>query len=266
LPRSEVFGGDELERLQLENHELRSLIEQAIAQEEDNERQKKEWRRRIANLEEQISILKDGSGDSSQLLTQLQERDDAVRVLTDQVQQLEAHVQYAQETAAANNVEQYVEAIQQRDEAITVLNTRVAELEQQIANVPPPPPTDEELARMADELERERCMINQLRKELDDEKKQHSEDEAEMEKQMRDMEVQMSKERAEIARQRTELARVRADMQADAESITRGETNIRDRLQTSQRMPSPDANTTAGNSTDRQQREAGFMTRLFGKR
>jgi chromosome segregation ATPase len=265
LPRSEVFG-DDLGKLQSENQELRGLIEQAIVQEEENERHAREWRRRIANLEEQISILKDGSGDTGHLVAQLQEREEAVRVLADQVQQLEVHLQYAQESAAANNIDQYVEAVQQRDEAIAALNTRVAELEQQIADVPPPPPTDEELARMADELERERCMINQLRKELDDEKKQHSEDESEMEKQMRDMEVQMSKERAEIARQRTELQRMQADLQAGAESISRNETSIRDRLQPSQRMASPDAAAPGSSTPERQQRESGFMTRLFGKR
>jgi chromosome segregation ATPase len=267
MPRPDSFGHDDVGRLQAENQELRGLIEQAIVQEEENERQTRDWRRRIANLEEQISIIKDGGGDSGHLLSQIQERDEAVRILTDQVQQLEVHLQYAQEAATANNVDQYVEALQQRDEAIASLNVRIAELEQQIADIPPPAPTDEELARMADELERERCMINQLRKELDDEKKQHALDEAEMEKQMRDMEVQMSKERAEIARQRTELQRMHSTMQAEAESITRSETtNIRDRLQNSQKHPIPVAKAADGSAPDKAKRESGFMNRLFGKR
>lgn len=266
LPRPEAFAIDDLDRLRSENLEMRGLIDQAIAQEEQHERQAREWKRRIEHLEDTIAALKDGSAESGQFIEQMQEREEAIRVLTDQVQQLEVHLQYAQESAAATSVDKYIEAIQQRDEALAALTARIGELEQQIADIPPPPPTDEELARMADELERERCLINQLRKELDDEKKQHSEDEAEMEKQMREMEVQMSKERAEIARQRIELQRLQADIQAGADSVVRCDTNIRDRLQQTNRHPSPDSTANSSAATDKQQRESGFMTRLFGKR
>ncbi len=270
LPREAsrtVDTNDDVTWLQTENAELRALIEQAISQEEENERHAKNWQYRVAGLEEQVTMLKTGAGDVGELIVKLQVAEQDARVLTEQVRQLELQLQHAHESSGgADN--QYATSLQHRDDAILELNQRIAELEQQIADIPPPAPTDEELARMADELERERCKINQIIKEFDEQKAQHSQDEQEMEKQMREMEVQMSKERAEIARQRTDLQRMQADIRADADSIMRTDNNnIRDRLQQSQRIPISNAKAPAdGTPPDRGQRESSFMTRLFGKK
>lgn len=266
-------AGSELARLQAENAELRLLIDQAIAQEEENERRTKEWLdreseyvRRINTLEEQVQLLKSGAGEAGDLIVRLQERDEAVRVLTEQVQQLELHLQYVQETASAADVEQYQAAIRERDQMVEELTARVADLEKQLASIPPPPPTDEELARMADELDRERAQITRMKKELEEERRQYLEEEAEFEKQIRDMEVQLSKERAEVARQRVELNRRQAEMRSDFEAAQRSDP-LRDRLAAlQQRQQEPGAAQAAPVADTRQSRDSGFISRLFGKK
>lgn len=264
-PRPETaMPNAEFTRLQGENQELRALIDQAISQEEENDRQVKTWQQRVTGLEEQVKMLKDGAGEAGDLIVRVQTAEQQARVLNEQMQELELQLQLAQEGHGTS--EQYSEAIQQRDDAIVELNQRIAELEQLIADVPPAAPTDEELARMADELERERCKITQLKKDFEEQKRQHALDEEEMEKQMRVMEVQLSKERAEMARQRTELQRMQADMRADADSIMlrADNNNIRDRLQQSMAGATPKP--AEGTPAKPNPRESGFMTRLFGKK
>ena len=99
-----------------------------------------------------LLALKLSTGDAGELSLQLQQRDDSLRTLSLQVQQLEAHLRYAQDQSA--NAEQYYQAVQERDQLIESLSARTAELEQQVASIPPPTPSDQELAGLADELER----------------------------------------------------------------------------------------------------------------
>lgn len=281
---------DELVRVRNENAELRNLVETAIAQEQDyNERlnqaadreaelqlQIEDIQRHCEALGEQVSRLKLGAGETGDLIVRLQEREDDTRLLTEQVHQLEQQLATAQ---SANGLDQYVQAVQDRDRAIESLNTRIAELEQQIADIPPPPPTDEELARMADELERERCKVFQLRKELDEDKRTHNEDIEDFERQMREMEVQLSKERAEMARQRSDLQRMQAEVRAELEAVQRGDGALRDRLAQFQRKPNepvtPPTNGTPpangvppppASAITKREKDSGLMNRLFGKR
>jgi DNA repair exonuclease SbcCD ATPase subunit len=284
-----AISADELIYLRNENGELRKLIEQAIAQEGEFTEQLNQAGEREAELQsqintleqhgralaEQVSRLKAGAGDTGELIVRLQEREDDVRLLTEQVQQLEAHLQFAQKS---NGADQYIQAIQERDRAIEALNGRIAELEQQIAEIPPPPPTDEELAKLADELERERCKVLQLRNELDNDKKTHSEDIADFERQMREMEVQLSKERAEMARQRGELQRMQAEVRTELESVQRGDGALRDKLAQFQRKPGeaeksaakpapkPAQQPAAAPPAQREKKEPGLMGRFFGKK
>ena len=278
----QAVSADELIHLRTENVELRKLVEQAIAQENEFTEQLNQAHEREAELQsqldtleqhgnalsEQVNRLKLGAGDSGDLIIRLQEREDDVRLLTEQVHQLEAHLQFAQQS---NGADQYIQAIQERDRAIEALNTRIAELEQQIADTPPPPPTDEELAKMADELERERCKVMQLRKELDDDKKTHGDDIEDFERQMREMEVQLSKERAEMARQRSELQRMQSEVRSELESVQRGDGALRDRLAQFQRKPTeaePPASKTGTPAPPptKREKESGLMQRLFGKK
>jgi DNA repair exonuclease SbcCD ATPase subunit len=271
----DVQGSDETDRLREENRELRNLVEQAIAQEEEFDRLTRQWKaevdardRQLHSLAEQVGLLKSGGGDAAELIGRLQERDETVRLLSEQVQQLELHLQYDQ---AGGNEQQYLQAIQERDQAIEELTARAGELEAQLASIPPPPPNDEELARMADELERERNQIAQLRKELEQERRQHADDVTDFERQMREMEVQLSRERAEMARQRTELNRLQAEVRSEMEAIQRGDGVLRERLAHLQqrRQSESSAGTAApksnGPAPAKRDKDSGFMRRLFGK-
>src|SRR5262249_4338663 len=128
----------------------------------------------------------------------------------------------AQEAGAGHAVEgltaraqQLEEQLRQKDEQVALLTGQIQQREHQHAEGPPAkprPPGEEELARMADELEQERCQLAQGRKALDDDRRQLRDDEEEMMRQMREMEVQMAKERAEMARQRTDLQRLHQEI------------------------------------------------------
>jgi septal ring factor EnvC (AmiA/AmiB activator) len=122
-------------------------------------------------------------------------------------------------------------------------------------------------------LERERCKVTQLRKDLDEEKKTHEEDVEDFERQMREMEVQLSKERADIARQRSELQRMQAEVRAELEAVHRGDGALRDRLAQIQRsVHEPNGNGRApsggppANAAARKEKDSGLMQRLFGKK
>ncbi|MFL5331444.1 MAG: hypothetical protein ACJ8C4_21350 [Gemmataceae bacterium] len=258
----------QIEQLRTENQQLRALIEQAIAQEEVHERQTREWSVREAELNDRLS--QGGNGNSDELEIKLFEREDTVRLLTEQIQQLEQHLQYAQTNASNGDHEELLAAVRERDDLIHSLTARVAELEKQIADVPPPAPTDEELARMADELEKERCQITLLRRALEDEKKQHVEDQSDFERQMREMEVSMSRERAEMARQRMELQRLQAEVHSDLDAMQRGDSTLKDKLaalqrrQTGTSTPKAGGSTAATNAPAETDKDAGFMKRFFG--
>lgn len=280
IPLPSSFASDELTRLARENAELRNLIDQAIAQEEENEKRVQSWLdreseyvRRINSLEEQVHKLKTMNGDAGDLVVRLHEREQAANILAEQVQQLETHLAYFQENGGAN-IDAYLAAIRERDQLLEELTTRAADLEQQLASIPPPPPTDEELSKMADELERERVQITRLSKELEEQRRQHKEEEEEFEQQMREMEVQMSKERADIARQRMELNRMQVELRADFEAAQRGDP-IRDRINGLQQRGGSQPAANPGNGSpaasappadSRQARDNNFMNRLFGKR
>jgi chromosome segregation ATPase len=268
LPRELAAPLDELATLRTENAELRALLEQAVTGPSPHDQFQAELDardRQLQSLREQLQLFQ--AGDHGAILNQLQDRDAALASLTEQVQTLELHLRYAQE---GGHEGEYVEAIRERDELIESLQDRVAELEAQIASIPPPVPTDEELAKLADELERERCQITRIKKELEDEKRQHAEDEVDFERQMREMEVQLSKERAEMARQRTELNRLQAEVQSEIEAIQRGDGVLRERLANLQQRrgtesPAPPASGPHSGSMPRPTKDSGFVKRLFGK-
>ena len=99
-------------------------------------------------------------------------------------------------------------------------------------------PRDDDVAVMADEVEKERCQLAQERKKLDDDRRQLEEDEEALMKQMREMEVAMAKERAELARQRTDLQRLHADVKHEMELLQRGDGAIKERMAQFQRRHS----------------------------
>lgn len=253
-----VGDSDGLAQLQRENVELRQLIEQAIAQEEENERKSKEWLAEVANLRAQVELFH--SSDAEGWLAQVQHKDDQIQSLARQLQELQS----APRDDASADQEQYLHAIRERDQLIDALSARVAELEELIANAPPPAPTDEELARMADELEQERCQITQLRKELEEEKDQHLADMEDFERQGREMEVAMSKERAELARQRMELHRLQAEINAELEAVHRGDSALKDKIASLHRRGDASSDSTPAVPA-KVDKDSGFMRRFFGK-
>lgn len=96
-------------------------------------------------------------------------------------------------------------------------------------------PRDEELAREADELDKERAIIAKDRKKIELERVQLKDDEESLMKQMREMEVGMAKDRADLARQRTELQRLHAEVKHELEQLQRGDVNMKERLSLFQR-------------------------------
>jgi chromosome segregation ATPase len=111
-----------------------------------------------------------------------------------------------------------------KDEANRQMQTHLAEIEQQLTEAPaaaPPPPGEEDLAALSDELERERCQLAQERRTLEDDRRQLREDEEHLMKQMREMEVSMARERAEMARQRAELQRLSTEIRQELEMVQR---------------------------------------------
>jgi len=170
--------------------------------------------------------------------------------------------------------------VQERDERVGLLTGQIAELERHIQEspaAPPPPPTEDELAKLADELEKERCSLAQDRRSLEQERQQLRDDEEALMKQMREMEIQMAKERAEMARQRTDLQRLHAEVRQELEQLQRGDGALRDRLVQFQRRhqavfergngtPEPaGAAPVAVPAAEDGRPEGGLMRRLFGR-
>jgi len=171
--------------------------------------------------------------------------------------------------------------ITERDSQVAMLTDQITELEQHIQNVPvheppPPPPTEDELAKMADELEKERCKLTQDRRKLDQDREQLQDDEESLMKQMREMEVQMAKERAEMARQRTDLQRLHGEVRHELDQLQRGDGALKDRLQQFQRRhqavfdrggrsePAA-ASSTAAEAHANGKGDSGLIRRFFGR-
>jgi hypothetical protein len=230
VPAAPAVDAEELEVLRLQNAELRNLVEQAIAQEEEFTRAQQMWQQQQA---------------------------------------------------------EFAQRLEQRDREVQQLTGQVHELEEHVANLPvePPPPKEDELSRMADELDAERCQITKDRREMEEERQQLREDEEALMKQMREMEVQMAKERAEMARQRTELQRLHAEIRHELEQLQRGDGALKDRLAQFQRRHSevfnrnsvalPPANGNGNGhappppaappaAAPRSSRDSGIMRRFFG--
>jgi hypothetical protein len=170
--------------------------------------------------------------------------------------------------------------VQERDERVALLTGQIAELERHIQEspaAPPPPPTEDELAKLADELEKERCSLAQDRRSLEQDRHQLRDDEESLMKQMREMEVQMAKERAELARQRTDLQRLHAEVRQELDQLQRGDGALRDRLAQFQRRhqavldrgsgtaEQPPAPPAAAPAAETVRPEGGLIGRLFGR-
>jgi hypothetical protein len=234
VPLSSAYtpAGNDVATLRAENEEMHKLIEemkqifqQATAQEEANTKLLEEERLKTADLERHML-----------------ERDDQVALLTNQIAELERHIQ-------------------------------------ELPSAPPPPPSEDELAKLADELEKERCALAQDRKTLELDRQQLRDDEESLMKQMREMEVQMAKERAEMARQRTDLQRLHAEVRQELDQLQRGDGALRDRLAQFQRRhqavfdrgngtaEQPAAPTAASPppSTNGKGSDQGMIRRFFGR-
>jgi hypothetical protein len=94
---------------------------------------------------------------------------------------------------------------------------------------------DDEVALMADEVEKERCQIAQEHKQLEQDRQQLREDEESLMKSMRDMEMSMAKDRADVARQRTEMQRLHAEIKHELDVLQRGDATMKERLAQFQR-------------------------------
>ncbi|MFL5339755.1 MAG: hypothetical protein ACJ8F7_06265 [Gemmataceae bacterium] len=98
--------------------------------------------------------------------------------------------------------------------------------------------SDDDLATMADEVEKERCQVTQDKKKLEEDRQQLQEDEDSLMAQMREMEVGMAKERAELARQRIDLQRLHSEVKHELELLQRGDASVKERLSVFQRRHS----------------------------
>jgi hypothetical protein len=170
--------------------------------------------------------------------------------------------------------------LQEKDDQVALLTGQIGELEKHIQEsptAPPPPPSEDELAKLADELEKERCSLAQDRRGIEQERRQLKEDEDALMKQMREMEVQMAKERAELARQRTDLQRLHSEVKHELDQLQRGDGALKDRLAQFQRRhqavfdrnsksaePAPPA-AAAAPAAANGRTDSGLMRRFFGR-
>jgi hypothetical protein len=164
-------------------------------------------------------------------------------------------------------------ALKAREQGLTgqlqLLTNQIHELELHITEQEEshkPPPNEEELSKLADELEQEQAKLCRERKALDEDRQNLRDDEEAMMKQMRDMEVTMAKERAELARQRMELQRLHDEIRRELESLQRADGALSSRLAQFQRrhqdVLSRGNNGTAGAG---QPAQGGGVGRLFKK-
>lgn len=184
-----------------------------------------------------------------------------------------------------NQLQDWEQKIQEAEQLLTDKDALIESLQKQVGEweeklkINRFVPSDDDLAQVADELDKERSQFAQERKQLDLERKQLKEDEESLMKQMREMEVGMAKDRAELARQRTELQRTQIEVRHELELLQRGDATMKDRLAQFQRRgpearpagPLPQQPMGPGGpeasplpQTDRP-RESGVFRRLFGQ-
>lgn len=173
-------------------------------------------------------------------------------------------------------LEQKSEMIRQMHQDLQRSQATVADLENQLAShtssrptYSGPAPREDDLMRLAEELERER--------------RQLQEDEQTLMEQMREMEVSLAKERAEIARQRNDLQRLQVEITHELDRLEKCGAvqskidQLRAKLHdaTSRRGMSPGAGGQTGarptgqqgqeqTNEQKQPGKPGFLGRLFG--
>lgn len=164
-PRLDGQLDAEAERLRAENDQLRSLC---------------------VELEQALHEASQHPGDDSELGERLREYEVMVEQKSETIRALHLEIQRSQ--------------------------TVVAELEAELAanttarpTYSGPAPREDELMRLAEDLERER--------------RQLQEDEQTLMEQMREMEVSLARERAEIARQRNDLQRLQTEIRHELERL-----------------------------------------------
>ncbi len=203
--------------------------------------------------------------------------------LTAMVAEYREHVESNQLHDWEQKIQEAEQLLTEKDALIEALQKQVLEWEEKLKThrfVP----SDDDLAQMADELDKERSQFAQEGKQLDQERKQLKDDEESLMKQMREMEVGMAKDRAELARQRTELHRMQVEVRHELDLLQRGDATLKDRMAQFQRRapegavrPGPPAAQQPtsfvpegpGASPPPQQearpRESGVFRRLFGQ-
>lgn len=203
--------------------------------------------------------------------------------LKDMVAEYRDHIESNQLHDWEQKIQEAEQLLTDKDALIESLQKQVLEWEEKLKThrfVP----SDDDLAQMADELDKERSQFAQERKQLDQERKQLKEDEESLMKQMREMEVGMAKDRAELARQRTELHRMQVEVRHELDLLQRGDATMKDRMAQFQRR-TPDAAARPGSAVPQQAasfvpegpgaspapqqearpRESGVFRRLFGQ-
>jgi hypothetical protein len=188
---------------------------------------------------------------------------------------------------AAQREEELKRQLAEKDEANALLHAQLQEIERQLTEAAAPPPSEEDLEALSDELEQERCRLTKQQRDMEDERRQLRDDEEALMNQMREMEVAMARERAEMARQRTELQRLHTEVRYELEQLQRGDGVLTARLAQFQRRsqelqarhgmsasPTPDprppaappAAPEAPEAPPRRDSGSGFVRRLFGDR
>jgi len=228
------------------------------------------------------------SGPAAAEMDKLKLENEELHKLVEEMKQIFAQ---ASEQEASNNktidalntrIGEMEHAATGKDEQLAMLTGQIHELETHIqqAAPPPPPPNEDELSRMADELEKECCQLMQDRKTLETERQQVRDDEEDMMRQMREMEVQMARERAEMARQRTELQRLHSEVKRELDLLQGSDRVLSDRLAQFQRRHQDllhragMATTSAAAASPVEapkvngdaNKESGLLSRIFGRK
>jgi hypothetical protein len=158
--------------------------------------------------------------------------------------ELKRMVTELQQVCAANNPKEWEQHQQEIEQLLTEKDTEIGTLKQQVEEwneklkTHRMVPSDDDLAKMSDELEQERCQLAKERKQLDGDREEMKDDEEMLMKQMREMEVGLARDRAELARQRTELQRLHAEVKHEMELLQRGDAGMKERLAQFQRRHS----------------------------
>jgi hypothetical protein len=152
------------------------------------------------------------------------------------------------EQAIQERQKEYDGLLEEKSEVIRTLHLKIKELEE-ARPVVPKTPKEEELLALSEELERERCQLQQGQREVEELRNEYEQDEQTMRQQMRDMEVQMARERADFARQRIDLQRILDEIRRELDNVERNGL-LNERLtQLRQRFQEVATARTAGSST-----------------